>query len=408
VLYSVGFGFFLFKLNFWQNIGLTKKQLWGLLIFKILIGLAATYTFINFEQALSDIEGNQALSLEETHNLLYKPKVFLLDNLLGNYGSHFGDLFGGNRSYFNDLRNAIIPKFMGVLNVISGSNIYVNSIFFIFIGFIASMLWYKILQKLFEPPKWFLIAVLFLVPSVASYTSVIGKDVFIFLGLGLLFYAFCFFELQHKKLYWYAILGFLCALMFRSFIAVALLPFVGFYIISKFTTLNIKWGYAMLLIIVVGLIFISGYMPNFANIYNSALNKQQEFINTGKASTDFNYAVLTENPLSLLQAIPNATYNSFIAPYSGDFNPYLIPLVPDSILLLILLAAALFYRNKVALHPIAYMLFFSFLFVLLFTGFTITNFGALARYRSIYLPVLYCFLEAHSTLFRHFNIFTKK
>jgi hypothetical protein len=399
LLYSVAFGYFFGKTTFVRKLGITHLQYWLAFGFKVLVGLLTTYIIVDFNNSPNDIEGNQLLSLIESKNLLQKPSVFFFDIFSSGYSNGYGTLFGSDHSFVNDFRSSLIPKIMGIGNLLGNYSIYVNSLFFIFIGFVASCIWFKLLQKWFGLPTWFYAIVLFVVPSVATFSSIVCKDIMLFLGLGLMFYALFVMQLKNKKRWLYVIAGFLLVFVFRSFIAIALLPFVmGYYINSIMVVKPLKL-FALIFIVCFLAVFLSGYLSNGLNVYASIVEKQQSFIALGKANTDFKYVTLTQEPTSLIKAIPSGIYQGFFAPFANWFGNWgILPFSLEIALLISLILFVVFRYKKTQLSPSVYAVFFAFVFIILFTGLTITNAGSVIRYRSIYLPFLYCFFAAHVKL----------
>jgi hypothetical protein len=399
LLYSVAFGYLFGKTTFVKNLGITHLQYWLAFGFKVLVGLLTTYIIVDFNNSPNDIEGNQLLSLIETKNLLEKPSVFFFDIFSSGYSNGYGSLFGSNHSFVNDFRSSLIPKIMGIGNLLGNYNVYVNSLFFIFVGFTASCIWYKLLQKWFYLPNWFYAIVLLAMPSIAAFSSVVCKDVMLFLGLGLLFYALFTMGLKNKQRRLVVLAGFLLVFVFRSFIAIALLPFImGYYINSVMVIKPVKL-FALIFMASFLIVFFSGYLSSGFNVYASMIQKQQSFIALGKAATDFNYVLLTQEPTSLFKALPSGICQGFVAPALSWYGSWsVLPFSLEIAFLIGLILLAVFKYKKTQLSPSAYAVFFAFVFIILFTGVTITNAGSIIRYRSIYLPFLYCFFAAHVKL----------
>jgi hypothetical protein len=408
LLYSTAFGYLFGKTTFVKRLGITRLQFWLAFTCKVLVGLLATYLIVDFKDIPNDIEGNQIYSLVETKNLLQNPSVFFFDIFSSGYSNGYGTLFGSDHSFVNDFRSSLIPKIMGIGNLLGNYSIYVNSLFFIFIGFVASCIWYKLLQKWFNLPNWFYAVVLLLLPSIASFSGTICKDLVLFFGLGLLFYALFVMQLKNKKRWLFVIAGFLMVFVFRSFIAIALLPFMMGYYVNSAVVIKPAKLFALVFIVSFLLVFISGYLSNVFNVYTSIFEKQQSFIALGKSTTDFKYVTLTEEPTSLIKALPSGIYQGFVAPAVNWYGNWgVLPFSLEMALLLALVLLLVFRYKKTQLSPSVYAVFFAFVFIILFTGLTITNVGSVIRYRSIYLPFLYCFFAAHINLDISRKVLTK-
>ena len=73
--------------------------------------------------------------LAETELLKHNPTAFMFDCILPGNQKGWGGWFDSVGSHWNDLRNTIVEKFLGILNLITAGNFYSNTVVFDLIGF---------------------------------------------------------------------------------------------------------------------------------------------------------------------------------------------------------------------------------------------------------------------------------
>lgn len=95
-------------------------------------------------------------------------------------------MYGDNGDFIND--NRLIIRLNSLIHLISNGNIYIHSLFHVFISFIGVKLLYQVFSNYVKQKKIFWYA-LVLIPSVSFWSGAILKESLLILGLGLLFYA---------------------------------------------------------------------------------------------------------------------------------------------------------------------------------------------------------------------------
>ncbi len=327
----------------------------------------------------------------EYNNLINHPFIFFTDSLPSAYSNGIDGFFSTSNSFWNDLRNNILIKTMGVLNIFSNGNYYINSLFFNFIAFLGHTALYRIFKTIYPNQKWSIIIGCFLLPSMLYYSSIIGKDMIVFTALSIFCYCM-FFGLQNKftkKRITYLFISFIIILLLRNFITIILLPCaIGWFVSERF---NVKLSklFISFFVLIFALISFSTFLPQKYNPLQLVVNRQQSFFALGFAKSQFQNDTLQPTVQSFIKSAPAALRHSFLSPYPSEFdNIYLNCFALEIILFLLLLVISIIYpiKNHTNNFIIFGILFTSLIF--LFTGYIITNAGSMVRYRSIYFPFL--------------------
>jgi hypothetical protein len=389
-IYFIACCYFICKLKFVKDAGLGTKTTLILFTIKIGVGIFGGLIshFLFFDK--TDLYGYTLQGLVEYNNLIHHPKIFFTDSIHSNYGDNLGEFFGSNNSFWNDLRNNILLKTIGILNIFSRGNYYINSLFFNVAGFIGHVALYKIFKPIYPKQYWAVISGCFLLPSTLYYTSIIGKDIMVFVPLSIFCYAL-YFSLQKSfttKRICALLISFLAILFIRNFIAIILLPCAFVWYVSVRYKIQAYKVFAVLFLCSFFGIYLVQWVANPLAI---VVAKQQAFFALGNASSQYENYVLQPTIKSFIAATPTALRHAFLSPYLTEFNNIYLNMFAAEMVLYLLLFLLYFIfpckNNSTNKEFIAFALVFTFL-IFLFTGYITTNAGSLVRYRSIYLPFL--------------------
>ncbi len=389
-IYFIAACYFISKIKFIKDAGLGTNIILTLFTIKIVVGILGGLAshFLLHDQ--TDLYGYTLQGLVEYNNLIHHPKIFFTDSIHSNYGDSIGEFFGSSNSFWNDTRNNILLKTIGVLNIFSRGNYYINSLFFNVVGFIGHVALYKIFKDIYPKQYWSIIVGSFLLPSTIYYTSIIGKDIMVFVPLSIFCYTL-YFALQKSfttKSIFMLLISFLAILFIRNFIAIVLLPCaVAWHISARYKIQPAKVFSILLLCSFLG-VFLA---QKIASPLEIVVAKQQAFFALGNANSQYENDTLLPTIKSFITAAPTALRHAFLSPYPAEFNNfYLNGFATEMVLYLVLfLLCVIFpYKNNITnKNFIVFALVFTFL-IFLFTGYITTNAGSLVRYRSIYLPFL--------------------
>jgi hypothetical protein len=393
LIYFIVGCYFICKSKFVANAGLGCKTILVLFTIKIvagiIVGLVNHYLYNNIN---TDADLFNKIGIDEHNTLLNNPTIFFSDIFTFAYPT-YGEYFGTENSYWNNLGINILVKILGIMNIFSRGEFYINSLFFNFIAFIGHIALFRVFNAIYPKKVFLLIVGCFLLPSLLYYSSSIQKDLIVFTALGIFCYSIYFSLLHHfstKKLI-YLVLSFSAILLVRNFIAVILLPCAIAWIISSKYKINpLKLYVSLFMIAFIGISILHLSSPKYTPL-QIVVDRQQSFLQLGKANSDYKNDSLQPTLKSFITSAPTALRRSFLSPLPGEFNNIFLHLLGVEILvyMLLFLLMLCFHINKINFYNefIVFGLVFTFL-IFLFIGFVITNAGSLVRYRSIYFPFL--------------------
>ena len=390
-IYFLALAYFITKIKFLQKTALSTTFILFLFILKIAAGVVGGLVNHYIYNDNADACYYTYQSIVEYNNLISHPFIFFTDSLPSAYSNGIDGFFSTTNSFWNDLRNNILIKTMGVLNIFSKGNYYINSLFFNFIAFVGHIALYRVFKTIYPSQKWSIIIGCFLLPSMLYYSSIIGKDMIVFTALS--FFCYCmFFGLQNKftkKRITYLFLSFIIILLIRNFIAIILLLCaIGWFVSVRFNVKPSKL-FISFLVLTFALILFSTFLPEKYKPLQLVVNRQQSFFALGFAKSQFQNDTLQPTVQSFIKSAPAALRHSFLSPYPTEFdNIYLNFFAIEIILFLLLFVISIIYplKNFNNNFIIFGILFTSLIF--LFTGYITTNAGSMVRYRSIYFPFL--------------------
>jgi hypothetical protein len=381
------------KVSFVKKSELGNKWIITLFAIKILAGVAICYCSLHFYSIHNDYWDNNLGSTQEYEVLKTNPKYFFSEFFVSNYNGNYADFWSNTDSFWNDLKNNCLIKFMAFFNLLSGGNYYINSIFFNSIVFLGHVGLYRLFKKMFVQFNWGIVIGCFLLPSFLYFSSGIHRDGLIFTIITACLY--CCYGIweegkKNKKFYSVAILSLLLLLILRNVVAITLVPILFAWWCSKKFSINPIILTSSIVILFLGTILFLGKFTNINPLHFIAA-KQADYFKLDAGNTQTSLQVLQPTATSFLQNTPTALGNIFFKPILGTKPLTLIPFEVELLFYYALIAIFLFATNKIPLPvskvylvAILGFVFLSFLFI----GHIIPNLGAIIRYRSIYLPFI--------------------
>ena len=178
------------KLGFLKKSGLSNAQLVILFLLKVMAGIFYGWIGIYYGQFayMYDTWGYHELSVVEYRLLFHNPAEYFSNLFQSGYEDKYGNFFGPENSWWNDLKTNMFIKFLSVINIFSFGNYYVNVIFYSFITFTGPVAMYRVFSDVFPGKKIQVLLATFLIPSFAYWTSGIHKDGLAFLAISLIIY----------------------------------------------------------------------------------------------------------------------------------------------------------------------------------------------------------------------------
>lgn len=393
MLFFIYLGLFcwlLTKIKFIKDAGIEKRTILILFLVRIVVGVINGYINLYYYSG-TDIAFFHQQGIIEYHLLFNDPKEYFTNIFKFNYPN--SGLLDITDSFWNNLRSDVMIKLLSIFNIFSRGNVFINTIFYNFLIFFGSVSFYRIFTRLFPDKKIFLIFALFLLPSLIYFTAGIHKDGLIFLGLAITCYNLFFAIKQRitaKRILW-ILMGLIIIFLLRNFVVITLFPAIIAWILAE----KIK-KYVLQIFIAVYLFFILLFF-NLGSIHPSldlpryVSDRQIAFIQISKeGNSSININPLFPHFRSFLNNSPQALNHTLMRPYLTEkFTLLYIPAALEIFVYLVLFFIFLLfrYKNNKPGAFVYFCIFFS-LSMFLMIGYTIPIIGAIARYRSIYFPLI--------------------
>ncbi|MDB5251748.1 MAG: hypothetical protein JWP27_917 [Flaviaesturariibacter sp.] len=329
-------------------------------------------------------------SLKGLPLLKFNPLAFLAD-LPRPYQHGYGGFLSSRSSWWNDLHKAMFVKLLTIFNLFSGSNYYINTVFYSFLTFFGPVALYRTALHAFGGRRWWLVAGTFLIPSFLYWGSGIHKDGLAFLGVALLVYE-VYFWVKQRSIGWQGIVaalsGCLLLLMYRNYLLVVLLPALLVWMMAERIGRK-PWLVFLVSYTVFGFAFFT--LPLLSprlDLPRAVVEKQEDFL-TLKANSYVPVKKLEPTAASFLRTAPYALELTVLRPFPSDAKHlFSLAAALENGALLLLLVASLVWRRPGPPNAFFWFCLFFSLSVFLVIGYTVNFLGAIVRYRSVVLPFI--------------------
>jgi hypothetical protein len=406
-LYLVIGSYFIARIDFIKNSGLSSRSIRLLFLLNIAVAVGWGWVNVQYSHGNSDIISINTLGWEEYQIMIHDPKTFLTNIFDSNY-NNYQHFFGSLGSYWNDLENNIILKFLAFFNIFSRGNYYINSLFFIFFSFFGHIALFRIFIQIYREQKLAVLIGCFLLPSTLLFTSGIGKDNVVFTLLSI--FSYCIFSsLQSRftiKRSSLASLSFIGILLIRNYIALALIPCLIAIVLCYKTRIHpVKIFLTTYLLSILFVLLLPLLNPSL-NAAKVIADKQMDFLQIPIARTQIPTDTLLPTTKSLLQNLPQAINHGFLRPYIWDSkNGFDLLIAIECCCYWIAFLFFLVLAKKQFSNPSALLLYGIALActVLLLTGYIVPNSNSIIRYRSIFLPFIITPLLCYLPFLRKLN-----
>lgn len=394
--YLVLFAWLVTRVRFFTAAGLSRPQLVILFLLKVMAGILYGWIGVYYGEMaqMVDTWAFHFESLQEYHLLLSSPGEFFSSLFHNTYQEGYTKFLASENSWWNDLKGTFFVKLLALLNVASFGHYYVNVIFYSFLTLFGPVALYRVMKDAFPGSRFPLVLAAFLIPSFLYWTSGLHKDGIIFLGIALVTHAF-YFSLKEgrftKPRVVAAVLGLLLVLALRNFLVIPFVPaLLAWYLAAKSKArpwLVFAGVYAVFLL----LFFTTRYLHPRLDFPEEVVSRQQAFLKLVGGGSVVDVVRLEPTFGSFLRNLPQAFTLSIIRPYPADVHHLLSLAAAIEINFLLLLTVFCLYFRRRQLRFTPFLLFcfffsFSFLFMI---GYTVNILGAIVRYRSIVLPLLF-------------------
>lgn len=395
-------------LVFFQKSGVLKwtqipqKLLCGFFLYKLLFTFTLIYIYEHYytDRNLADIFKYYDDSKILFGILLEDPSSFFKLLLgLSNEDQYMSTLTETNTWYtigfgsdhlYNDSRTII--RINAFLLPFSFGNYYIQAFYFSLIGFIGQIILYKNLSKIKGIHNGLLLTGIFLMPSVAIWTSGILKESFLILGIALLVR----FMVKHQtnerqsKDFLLLLVGISLLLLFKYYVLLCLTPGLLVFLAWKKNQKKIAFKYVGITLLFFILAIFIKYIHPSLNIMQMLVKKHDDFyllaLEMDAKSISYigkYHPVLNE----FIPKIPIAFFNSLLLPFIHQLNlysPVMIPAIFENSILLFLTVWVVLNRKNSFNSSQLNWIYFSMIFVLLLytlSGLTTPVLGGLVRYK---------------------------
>jgi len=333
--------------------------------------------------------------MEEYNLLLSNPILFFTDSGAGS--ENYGGVLDASYSFWADFRFILLYKFIGLLNLLTAGNFYLNSVVFSSIVFIGHIAFYRIYDDLYPGHRVKVFMICFLLPSILMYTACVHKDGLVFLFTAIISFIFYTF-LKRKaalgfKFISILVLSILGIFLFRNYVLMALLPAMFTALLCKTLPYNKKLVVGISYAAYALLFFLSGYIHPSFNFPGAVIKRRSDFASLAAGSTDIPMNELYPTAASFILNMPQAINHAVFRPYLWEFRGVGVMLTALELLFYqVIFIFFIFLKNKKesVLHNYNVYAFGFFMTMVLIIGYTIPNVGAIVRYRSLLWIFVLC------------------
>jgi hypothetical protein len=396
--YLILFAWLVTKTKFFNRSGLSHSQLVIIFLLKVMAGIFYGWVGIYYgnHAQMVDTWSYHYNSIKETQLLYQNPHEYLTNLFRDPYKQGVSKFLQSTNSYWNDLKGNFFIKILSIFNIFSFGNYYTNVIFYSFISMVGPIAVYRVMSDVYPGKKLQVLIAVFLIPSFLYWASGLHKEGLIFLGFSLVIFNF-YFGLKRKKIsianIIFILLGLTLVIVLRNFLIVILTPALIAWLVSrKFNKRPfVIFGICYLFFVI--FFFTARYVTANFDFPKAVVTKQREFVAlVGNSSVPMKK--LEPTFYSFIKNVPQAVSLSMLRPYLSDVTHILsLAAAAETDILLFLVFTFFFWQKKNKLSSpsliFIYFCFFLSFSVLITIGYVVNNLGAIVRYRSIILPLLF-------------------
>jgi hypothetical protein len=394
--YLVVFAWLVTRTPFFTASGLSSFQLVIIFLLKVMAGIFYGWVGVYYGNTaqMVDTWSFHYDSLAEARLFRSDPAHYLSGFFSDTYGDGFGGFLGREKSWWDNLDLNVILKLFGLFNVASFGHYYINVIFYSFLTLFGPVAFYQVMRHVFPYKRLSLLPAVFFIPSFLYWTSGLHKEGLIFNGLaGVIFVVY--FGLKEKRWGWSRVLllsvAFLLAFTLRSYLALLLVPALITWGIAKRTKVKPLVVFTACYTLFIMFFFLAPRVSSGLAFPQAVVEKQRQFSGLS-GNSEVSIRKLEPTAGSFVLNAPQAISLSLMRPYLTDIRHLLsmaAALETTALLLLLLLWLWFNFRKRTRPNPFLLFCFFFSASVLLIIGYTVNFLGAIVRYRSIVLPLLY-------------------
>ena len=387
LFYYLLLGFLLYRILRKKEFSLSVTEV--ALTFGFKAGMACLYGYIFLKfYGGDDTWVFHRMGLMEYEKLIHDPAQFFID-LLPVSAIQGADSFSQALGFYNmDLEYRSFYKILGISNIFSRGNYYINAVFFSFVTFWGHYWLFKLLSREMPSKRKLLLLLIFFFPPVVFWLSGIRTDglLLFFLSLSLLHFSNWIKNRKRSSLV-YFLLSMLGVLVYRNVLLMLMAPaLMAWFLVARYQTkpfLTFFSAYGIAALLFFGTLLLS---PT-KNLPAVVASRQHEFLAlTG--NTRFRLDSLEASVGSYMKVLPQAANNTFLRPYFWEAKGVLQLITAAGILFFWILVIVVIVRNDQPWsvffqNPLHLFLVFFAISLYLFVGYTVPFPGAIVRYKSI-------------------------
>ena len=162
-IYLIFFSWILTKIGFIKRSGLSNKVIVILFLSKVSAGLISGRISEHAPSMDTWLYHHEALI--EYHLLFDNPVAYFTNIFQSGYEHTYQGVLQFHDSFWNDLKNNLMVKFVSTLHLASGGNYYINVILFNFLVFFGCIALFRVFKQIFPTYNFLVITGVFLLPS---------------------------------------------------------------------------------------------------------------------------------------------------------------------------------------------------------------------------------------------------
>ncbi|MFT3701068.1 MAG: hypothetical protein QM802_01795 [Agriterribacter sp.] len=371
---------------------------------KILAGLAYGYIYQHY-YIVSDSWTYYKESLTDYHDLLHNPAAFFQTN--GKF-NHLTDFFStADNAFWNNAGENMLIKLLGICNIFSAGNYYVDSIMLNCISFAGFYYIYITAIYYLRGNNLALFITIFFLPSSLFWNSGVDKEILIVAFAACLIYSVhkCMSDKIKIGRMIALLAGFAGILIMRNVNAFLFLPAIAAWWCAE---KHSKRPY-LPFIVMYAACFAIFFLTTFTrfNLPLKLAEKQHQFIAL-EANTRLDLTALQPTLTSYLQVLPQAINHTILRPYPNEITtPFHLLALAENILILVIIVWALLAGKQVTSifnQPFSLFLLALAISGILLIGYTVPFTGAIIRYKALYIVFFLlpfaCHVNMRKTKFR--------
>ncbi|HBF88737.1 MAG TPA: hypothetical protein DDX39_08860 [Bacteroidales bacterium] len=402
-MYVVVFIFLIYRLEFFQTNGISKRIISAIFILKILSGFGLIFIYTHYYKTRESADIYKYFDdAKVIYSAAYEAPVDYLKMITGidSDSDYLREMyFSKTNSWYKEWDyhlyndNRTITRFNALAMLISNQSIYIHTIFMAFLSLIGLLSIYKVFVNYLKGKEKLLIIFTFLLPTVMLWSSGVLKEGILVFAFGIMFLGF--YRMIQKFSFRYLLLfsiGIALLSITKFYTLMAAIP--GMIALLWIQKTNGKRPF-LKFIIVHTLAFIGVISNNY--VLFVLYKKQVDFqilIDglTTQVGSYISVPNLEPTALSFLKNAPIAFSNTFLRPHIFEvYSPVVFFAAAENLLIIMGLVLSLIFINKRKISNYSLLYFSIFFVVIMFIlcGLVTPVMGALVRYKMPALPFLF-------------------